>query len=351
VSSEVKSTTLGKQIAPVTMTSLVAPPVGRANGTMAVQVNNRDNVGIENVAVTAVAGGGGTFGPETTNALGCAIFQRIPVDTYTINISHLGWVDPFGNYPALGHAQVTNNAVQVVTMKIDAPGTAAWSVNTRNALTGTVITSTVATPVSGTAATMAPRISAVNGEESNLYRTFTATPATSLFPFLSPYAFFTGGCDQSNPSGVIGASYFTDNPGSAATVPRGGAASPAVVMYQPPVAIRLQNSTGTNSTSGKVRLTLRDPVAATAACTERYDLVMLADGTGIASKNTAALDSGLPFGTYDVCGRTGTSNSTRWTSSASAAVVNNNVLTGIPALTTIKTSSGQNSNPDPVACP
>jgi type II secretory pathway pseudopilin PulG len=349
VSSEVKSGIVGKTVTPVTMTSLVAPPVGKAKGTLAVQVNNRDNLGIRDVPVTATAGAGGTWN-ESTNELGCAIFSRIPVDTYTIGINYSGYVDTFGNLPATKGADVVNNTVQVVTMKIDAPGTAAWSVISNNPLTGASMVSSVATPVSGTAPSPAARISAVNGEEPNLFRTFTATPATKLFPFLSPYAFFTGGCDQSNPSGVIGANYYDSNPASTALVPRGGAAGP-VTMYQPPVALRLQNSTGTNSTAGAMRLTLQDPATDTAPCTERYDLVMLADGTGMASKSTAVLDSGLPFGTYTVCARTGTGGSKRWTSTATAATVNNNVLTGAPALTTIQTNNSRTTSPDTTACP
>jgi hypothetical protein len=297
-----------------------------------------------------VASGGGTEPAQQTNELGCAIFSRIPVDTYVITIPDAGFVDSFGNNPPTKGADVVNGTVQVVTMRIDQPGTAAWSVVSRNPLTGADIASTVATPVSASWAPLAGRVSAINGEEPNGFRSFTSSPATGLFPFLTPYGFFTGGCDQSNPANYIDADYYATYPTRSAVVPRGGPATPAVSIYQPPVAIRLQNQAGTNATTGAVRLTLVDPAVDTSPCTERYELVMLSDGTGWASKSSSTLDAGLPFGTYTVCGRTGSGSSRRWTLAAEVQIANN-LLTGTTAGVTIKSANSRSTNPDAAACP
>src|SRR4051794_4182027 len=130
IATTVKSNTVGRQINPVTMSSLVAPPVGKTKGTLAVQVNNRDSVGISGLDVALTSSTGAAIPSETTNELGCAIFTRIPVDTYTIVLNRAGWVDTFGRNPGTAGANVVNNTVQVVNMKFDRAASVTWSVTT-----------------------------------------------------------------------------------------------------------------------------------------------------------------------------------------------------------------------------
>jgi type II secretory pathway pseudopilin PulG len=318
ISTEVRSNIVGKNIEPVTMASLVAPPVGNAKGTLGVQVNDRANVGIPGKTVKATAGGGGTF-TETTNELGCAIFARIPVDRYTVSLNETGWVDPFGNQNSTKGADVLNGTVQLVTMPYDRAASSTWSVRTNDPYTGAAITPSKVT-----------KVSAVNGEERDLLRQFTTSPATALFPFLTPYGFFTGSCAHSNPATAIvpaDPDYFETNIGSVATEPGG---SHAVDIYQPPLAIRVRSSTTAGSYVGNglaaqnfvgatAYATLRPEAGDDTPCRETYTLraTTRADGSkGHLSHTDPGYDPGLPYGVYDVCVmvRNG-SNSRRYSSS------------------------------------
>jgi hypothetical protein len=339
ISSDVRSSVVGRNIEPVSMASLLAPPVTKAKGTLAVQVNDRTNAGLPGKTVTATAAGGGTF-TETTNALGCAIFSRIPVDTYTVSLNEVGWVDTFGNPQATKGADVLNGTVQLVTIKYDRAAQAAWSVRTYDPYDANAATNAI-TP------SKAAKVSAMDGEERDLQRVFTASPATQLFPFLTPYGFFTGGCAQSNPATAIQPAdpdYYEANIGAVATQPTG---SHAVAMYQPPLAMRVQTGTAgtyvttpTNSTLGAqsnnvgatalayLRPEANDPTP----CVETYTLYAASrsDGTtGYLSNSQTAYDPGLPYGVYDVCAmRKNGSGQKRY---AAWQTVNNTSIAGAPA--------------------
>jgi Tfp pilus assembly protein PilV len=340
ISTTVKSKTVGTRVKPVSMMSLVAPPVGKAKGTLAVQVNNRDSVGISGLDVVATAASGGSY-TETTNELGCAIFTRVPVDSYTITLNRGGWVDTFGRNPGTAGAQVLNNAVQVITMKFDRAATVAWSVTTKdpwnaNAVTASVPPIIVTNPATG--AVQAGTVSALDGEEPTAQRTWTVNPATSMFPFLSKYAMWTGSCSQSNPA-QWDSDYYDTFPGSIATQP-GTAHTLSPAMQQPALKGQLQTSTGTalaTTLSSSIYATLQPDPADPTPCKETYRLAntVLPNGTaGVIGqwRNVASpiayTPAAMPFGKYDICAKYVSSGGTsRW------RIVNNVDMTTMPGAT------------------
>jgi type II secretory pathway pseudopilin PulG len=325
VSTAVTSTLVGKKVKPVTVSSLVAPPVSRAKGTVAVQVADRLNKPIPLLTVTATAATGGTF-TEKTNDLGCAIFLNVPVDSYTLNLSQVGYVDAFGNTPGATGVDVANGTTQLVNMRWDQAGAATWSVVTKNPFDMTQ-TRTSAPPRTLSGATVVNgKVSASHGDEPTLLRGFTASPATNLFPFMSPYTFFSGGCEQSNPA-IHAPDYFDTNAG-AVTVAKGQVSPAATVqMYQPPLKLVLRDSaggTGTGANGMIVYATLIKPTP-DSECSETYKLTSIARTTapsvvtnGVVSREgtaDASYDPGLPFGTYDICVRYingSTASTKRW---------------------------------------
>jgi Tfp pilus assembly protein PilV len=361
ISTTVKTNLVGKQIQPVVMSSLVAPPVGKANGTLAVQVNDRNSVGIPGLDVVATADSGGSF-TETTNDLGCAIFTKIPVDSYTITLNRAGWVDTFGRNPGTAGAQVVNNTIQVVTMKFDRAANVNWSVTTNDpwSATPTAALASSPTPVvsnTGTGAVQAGSVSAVDGEEPTAQRTWTTNPATSLFPFLSKYSMWTGSCSQSNPA-TWDSDYFDTFPGSIATQPATTSTlSPA--MQQPALKGKLQDSSGAalaSTLSSMVFATVRPDPNDPTPCSETYRLANSATSGQISSYRTGTgattyQPAALPFGTYDVCAEYRSSGGTdRW---AVLTGVDLTTMTSSGATTqqTIKMSSTTNPGTTAVPCP
>lgn len=304
ISSTVTSAVVGQRTAPVELSSLVAPPPGPARGTLAVQVTDRDHLPIVDHDVTAIPDSGGTY-TERTNELGCAVFTNIPVDTYTVNLTEDGYIDAFGQHPGSKGAEVLNGTVQVVTMRWDRAGATTWSVTTEDPFTTprVPLVSTPPRPANGDPAV----VSAVDGEEPTLQRKFTSSPAADLFPFATPYTFFTGGCRQSNPQ-----VYEENSPLGSVPIERAPAIAD-VAIRQPPLGLRLKTATGYLESAAVTTLaTLRSTDESN--CTETYRLTTARRGSnvGYLSRSSGAYDPGLPFGTYDVCVKSEVNGNARW---------------------------------------
>ena len=90
ITSTTTSDLINTPIPPITMSSLVAPPVGAfgANqGTLGVQVNDRDGVGVAGRPRHDHRARDLT---NPTNSAGCAIFAYVPVGNYTASVNHNG---------------------------------------------------------------------------------------------------------------------------------------------------------------------------------------------------------------------------------------------------------------------
>jgi prepilin-type N-terminal cleavage/methylation domain-containing protein len=80
-------------------------------GSLLVQVNNQTAAPLSGAAV-AIAGQNTKYGASaTTDANGCVAFAGLPTDTYTINATDPGYVDPNGNTTATEAVGVTQTSI------------------------------------------------------------------------------------------------------------------------------------------------------------------------------------------------------------------------------------------------
>ena len=120
ITSTTTSNLVNTPIAPITQSSLVAPPVGAfgANqGTLGVQVNDRDGTGVEDVSVTIT---GPTTVTNPTNSAGCAIFAYVPVGAYTAKLT-----------PTAGSTRAATRPPASAPPSATAPSTSRTSTTTR----------------------------------------------------------------------------------------------------------------------------------------------------------------------------------------------------------------------------
>ena len=99
ITSTTTSNLVNTPIAPITQSSLVAPPVGAFGtnqGTLGVQVNSRDGTGMEDVSVT-ITGPAPSRTRRTPRAARSSPTCRSAA--YTAKLDTTGWVDKGGNRP------------------------------------------------------------------------------------------------------------------------------------------------------------------------------------------------------------------------------------------------------------
>jgi hypothetical protein len=207
----VTSKTVGTSTKPVVLESIVAPPVGSAggnNGTLAVQVLDRDKVGVTNVTVGISGETGGHTATKKTNAVGCAIFAMIPADTYATSINVPGWVDPGGVTAVNATGIVSPGGTTITSLLYDKRAQVTTGFDTlyyryNGSSPGWV--------------TQASRAWALSLENSDVpgsgIRTFadtsgavdplTVQTGTNLFPFADGYGIYAGKCAEQNPAATV----------------------------------------------------------------------------------------------------------------------------------------------------
>ncbi len=309
ISSKVVSSQVGTKTKPVTIDSLVAPSVvySSTRGSLAVQVNNRDHVGVEGIAVSI---SGPAADSALTNEEGCAIFQYLPVGNYGISLNRLGWVEHYGVQNAIGNQDVTAGTLNVRTMDYDQAATALATIGTYKPGSTTASTANLR-------ASRAYRVSATNGGEPGMVRVFPdvapvvpapAVTLTKLFPFEAEYGVFTGVCGESNPV-LYDTDYYPSYTGAVQTDPAG---THTVTVRQPPLNIQVRSpASGTPLTNG-IQLRATQETAECAVADRNFTLITVSDGStngwvsqpqlitaGVPIAGT--FDPGLPFGTYDIC--------------------------------------------------
>jgi type II secretory pathway pseudopilin PulG len=315
ISSTVRSNVVGTRTKPVVIESLVAPSVvySTTHGSLAVQVNDRNGVGVEGIAVTI---NGPTTAAADTNELGCAIFQYIPVGNYDITLNRVGWVDHYGNQTTVGNQDVAAGLLNIRTMFYDRAATIETTIKTYRPNDSTTVLPSAA-----------KRVSATNGDAAGLQRVFSHPTANTrfstldleqMFPFKNAYSVFTGGCQESNPVNYDAA--FFNTSGAIKTDPGG---THAVDVFQPPLNIRVRSRTSTLTyiNGARVIATLRTDPADTPACPEpTYEFLTMTNPytatVGWPSQATpwvtpTTFDPGLPFGVYDLCLQYTSSGTTR----------------------------------------
>ena len=93
--------------------SLMTPPIGSAggnNGTLSVQLLDRDNQPVTGLGVTVNGQDAGFSGTKATNAKGCAVFAYVPADTYDIGMNTAAYVTPEGVQSVAASGVVTTGS-------------------------------------------------------------------------------------------------------------------------------------------------------------------------------------------------------------------------------------------------
>lgn len=265
---------------PVTQTSIYAPPNGSfaGEGSLAVEVLDRDAAGVEGVAVTV-------DGPQdvsgTTDQDGCIFFGWLGPGNYQITISRPGYVDANGNNVVVRDVGVVSETTQVQAFEYDLAGGAQVAVDTKKGASASAQPASAQYVTFGHSQLLSPGT-----------RTFGTGASQSsfaiggLFPFGSPYAVYSGNCVGANPSN------YAQQPVNLA-VPQGGT-PPAVTVREP----AFQVYKGSNPLKNKVvKLTPRASGCST-VITGRTDN---SNTPWFKQDPSSAGDYGVPYGIYDVC--------------------------------------------------
>ena len=201
----VTSTTVGKRTDSAQLESLLAPPVGSAggnNGTLAVQVFNRDDAGQPDVTVSISGDSSGHNASTDTNSLGCAVFAMIPGDTYDIVIQETNWVDPSGTNKIEKTGTVTPGATSVTSVQYDQRAEVKTAFDSRwYDYTPGTSGQWVTTPARAWSLALAnTKVPGGGCGRSPTRRRWPATSPSSLFPFTNGYGVFAGKCTEQNPN-------------------------------------------------------------------------------------------------------------------------------------------------------
>ena len=297
ITSTTQSQLINTPIPPVKMSSIVAPPVGAfaANqGTLGVQVNGRDGVGVPGVPVTIT-------GPATvsnpTNSAGCAIFAYVPIGSYTARVNSAGWVDRGGNQNASVGATVTAGKVVVASMVYDRAASVDVTFDTRKYTNAVVPASSTQLSASNNGVPAGPFSPFARLRTYDAGTLSPSIAATGLFPFADGYGLFAGGCPGADPSNFEtdqGYDYYTNYPDQfIQTTP--GAASAPVVVRLPSINLRVLHGLLPMATTfnNSIRILVKSK---SPDCSEVFNFPMpAADAQGWMDP------AALPFGDYQVC--------------------------------------------------
>jgi hypothetical protein len=331
LSSTVTSdTVVGRQVAPVQLDSIVAPPVGAYDGergTLAVKVSDRAGSPVRNAGVTISGAGSGS---DTTNDAGCAVFGKIPSGTYQVRLAELGWTGIAGTSVVTVPATVVAGKLTTAPVLYDRASQISVAFDTKVG------------PAAPQAATSTSLTAANAGIQPAGVRVFQPAPigpratidATPLYPFADGYALFSGSCAANDPSRYVNG-YYGSAPGFFTPVP--GATAPRVTLREP--ALNFQVIRGGNRATAPVFSSTQSRVVITpedSGCSEKIVQSPLSPAGGLS-------EPGVPFGTYTIC----VDDGQRKTTVTGVANTNPNGLglasDGTPALKLwINTSTGRN---------
>jgi hypothetical protein len=344
---KITSTVTGTAVRPVTISSLVAPPLAYTNNRATLAVKVVDG-GDQPVVGLPVSISGPTSATDTTNAAGCAVFAFIPAGDYHVRFSQAGWVDPNGvnavdenptvNPGKLNQLSLTYDRAGAMTMRFDtkigaAAPTTSWGWTSSAMHTG--VTGGGIRPYVSAAATAT---SPPNTQQS--------IALTDLFPFRTAYQTFAGECKGSNPDTAMlpaAPTWFTTGGGvgDAVVIPPADTGT-VVTVRQPALALTVKDNVGSGNLlqGANVFLTVDDttcigtPVRLKGLITNSSGL-MTKSGTGVPT-----YDPGVPFGKYDICAEYnfGTTSFPNWRAGTKPDVLVNNA-DGVSSTLTIATNS------------
>lgn len=269
-------------IDPVVLSSLMAPPNGSfsaTQGTLAVQVIDRNGVGIPNVPVSI---SGATSLSDTTNSLGCVLWGYLPEGNYTRTVNVAGLVDQDGNAPSVKTVGVIGQQSTTDTVMLDQAGSIKASFDTIPS--GKPVQATLSDTFTIKHPSMSPPNYEVFGTAGTFGANVTASP---LFPFSSQYQAYSGNCTGADPTVYgVAPTYVTVNPNVQSTV----------TLREPALNVVIKRGAAVYP-NAHLRVT-----ATAAGCSGTT--TMKSNNSGLLIPATAALttlDPGLPYGDYNVC--------------------------------------------------
>ena len=281
--------------APVTSTSLYAPPSGSFGdeGNLGFEVLNRSATGVPGVTVT-LSGPANRTG--STDADGCIFFPFLPQGTYTAVISKSGYVDYQGNSTITKTYGVEGGTSQVQPLDYDQAGTVNVDVKSRKLSTTDV--NAQATEVTLSHSQLNSPGTRTFGNGTTLVSVFGAAQGlNTFFPFTSPYTAYSGDCDANRGPGTTPATGLRND----ITVTPGG--SQTVNVNEPGLRIRAAASGTTNGTpevtmpqGTTVILTPKSP-----GCSGTLTLRLDSQGWVGPTNVPTSVDPGIPYGVYDIC--------------------------------------------------
>jgi Tfp pilus assembly protein PilV len=263
----------------VDQVSLVTPPPGTfgpGQGRAIVKVNKADGSAYANVNVTL---SGATSYSATTNSLGCAIFNFIDADNYTVSVgTGQNLVDWQGNNPAVQGLTVAEGTSTPAIFEVDQKASIQAIFDT--SVNGTVVINQKTqwlTLVNGHLTVGKKIVDAGSAQ--------TSITAQNLFPFQDAYKVYAGGCPENNPA----------NYGQAVT---SHTLTPALNLVEtaandirlPAINVRVvSSSTGTAISNATVKV-----YSADAGCTNTFPTQ--------ATNTSGVLPlPGYPYGKYTMC--------------------------------------------------
>jgi Tfp pilus assembly protein PilV len=349
LTSTTTSNLVNTPIKPITLSSLVAPPVGAFGtnqGTLGIQVNDRDGVGVPNINVTIT---GPTTITNATNDAGCAIFAYVPVGSYTASMNSAGWVDQGGVQNTSVGATVSNGTVNVKSLSYDRGASVDANFDTEP-LGGSSGVPAATTQLSAANASVpsGPFAPFAGERVFNPPGSLGTITATGLFPFADGYNLYGGGCPGADPT-KYDPDYFSTVGAGAVVATDPGAASPAATVRLPSINLRvLYNGLALPSTYQAYTRIVVTSIGTN--CSEKFTFPAPAtDSAGW------MLNPALPFGPYKVCAESRTPASPTSLRNKTLNPVNNFYYRGIkptadpslPVSPVIDLNSGTSSG----ACP
>jgi len=259
-------------IRPITVESLISPPVGSFGtnqGTLAVQVRDRNGNGVPGVAASL---SGAQSYTDTTNAIGCVLWGYLPVGNYTVTVNRNGYVDPSGAAQPSKPAGVVGEAVSTVAFDYDQGGQIRASYTSLDRAGGRLVSADAPAFTAVTSHLTTPLAAFGDGA---LHTSFTSS---LVFPFTDPYGVYAGQCAGNDPT-LYGQS------AQLALVQPGG--TTAVNLFEPPVDLYVAQG-GNPVANAIVKLT-----GTGSGCGALPNRTTGADGY--------LTDRALPWGPYSAC--------------------------------------------------
>lgn len=269
----ITSTVGGGAGKPVVMSSIVAPQPNK--GTLTALVRNARNDPVKDLPVQA---DGPTAATETTNDLGCAIFDDSEAGSYLLRLNQGGWVNVDGSQLYELPGTVSPGNVTTVEFKYDLAGS----------FPVTIVNSAGGTEPATSFGLMADHTGVSTG-----FRSTAASPFTSMFPFYqAPYEVYSGNCTGNNPGGWIDG-YYATHPLAVAQVDPGQVGALRTVL-EPSVNVTVTYKSSSGGSLSNVTGATVYAYPRTAGC----KVGKVPVGT---TNNGTSTTPGLPFGEYDLC--------------------------------------------------